>query len=659
VYDFDTPLLKNITLYAKWMIQNTVTFNANGGTGTAPAAQTVSGDTEITIPGQGGLARTGYIFGGWNTASDGSGYNYNEDDTFPVTGSIDLFAKWNPITYTVTYDKNGATGDMDDTPFTYGVAQNLPPVGFTPPDNHTFAGWARTPDGAVEYNNGDSVINLTDTDGDIVTLYAIWKPNQYTVTFDSDGGSSVPSQTVNHDDRATPPANPAKTGYTFESWYDDLNSLYSFSTPVTGNITLYAKWIANTYTVIYDKNNAAATGYMDPSFFTYGKSEDLSPIDFTPPTNHIFAGWARTATGAVEYTNGDSVINLTATAGGTVTLWAVWVLDGTLTYTVIYNANGGSGNMENSVISVGVSQTLRTNTFIHTGYTFAGWATTATGAVAYTNGQSVKDLASAGETVTLYAIWTLNQYTVTFNSNGGTPVPSQTKNHGEQVTPPADPTRDGYTFEGWYSDSALTSVYNFSTPVTDNITLYAKWNASAYIVTFDSNGGSFVPSQPVTPGDRATRPSNPTRDGYTFDNWYSDPSLTTVYNFSTSVNGNITLYAKWVSNKKDDDQGPVKVGVTVKSPDYPDGVGLPDNETIIISRTGDGYPQTVTITVDDDGYTYIEWQIHSTNVSGNGSSFTLNAANSYYNNLGEHTITIYVVKDGKLYSRTITFIVVP
>jgi uncharacterized repeat protein (TIGR02543 family) len=170
-----------------------------------------------------------------------------------------------------------------------------------------------------------------------------------------------------------------------------------------------------------------------------------------------------------------------------------------------------------------------------------------------------------------------------------------------------------------------------------------------------------VPSQTVNPGGTASRPANPTRTGYTFGNWYSDYGLTSVYNFSTPVNGNITLYAKWLSGNHgdQDDYGPVNVGVTVKSPDSPNDTELLDDENIIISRTGDGYPKTVTITVDDDGYTYIEWHINNTNISGNGVSFTLNAANSYYNNLGEHFITISVEKDGKVYSRTITFIVVP
>jgi uncharacterized repeat protein (TIGR02543 family) len=138
--------------------------------------------------------------------------------------------------------------------------------------------------------------------------------------------------------------------------------------------------------------------------------------------------------------------------------------------------------------------------------------------------------------------------TITFNSNGGSSVDRQEVYYGSTATRPQNPTRNGYTFDNWYSNSGLTTVYNFSTPVTSNITLYAKWNSNSgqtHIVTFISNGGSSVPNQTVNSGSTATRPQNPTRNGYTFVNWYSNSDLTIVYNFSTPVTSSISLYAKW------------------------------------------------------------------------------------------------------------------
>ena len=142
-----------------------------------------------------------------------------------------------------------------------------------------------------------------------------------------------------------------------------------------------------------------------------------------------------------------------------------------------------------------------------------------------------------------------DKYTVTFNSNGGSEVKAQEVENGKTVTKPTDPTRDGYTFGGWYTDSALTKEYDFKTVVTGNLTLYAKWNKAAeatkVTVTFNSNGGSEVTSQTVDEGAKVSKPGDPTKDGYTFGGWYTDEALTTPYNFESAVTTNLTLYAKW------------------------------------------------------------------------------------------------------------------
>lgn len=143
-----------------------------------------------------------------------------------------------------------------------------------------------------------------------------------------------------------------------------------------------------------------------------------------------------------------------------------------------------------------------------------------------------------------------DKYTVTFNSNGGSEVKAQEVENGKTVAKPTNPTRDGYTFKGWYTDSALTKEYDFKTVVTGNLTLYAKWEkveetATKVTVTFNSNGGSEVASQTVDEGAKVTKPGDPTKDGYTFGGWYTDEALTTPYNFESAVTANLTLYAKW------------------------------------------------------------------------------------------------------------------
>lgn len=143
-----------------------------------------------------------------------------------------------------------------------------------------------------------------------------------------------------------------------------------------------------------------------------------------------------------------------------------------------------------------------------------------------------------------------DKYTVTFNSNGGSEVKAQEVENGKTVAKPTNPTRDGYTFGGWYTDSALTKEYDFKTVVTGNLTLYAKWNKAEEVVTkvtvtFNSNGGSEVVSQTVDKGAKVTAPGNPTKEGFTFGGWFTDEALTAPYNFESAVTDNLTLYAKW------------------------------------------------------------------------------------------------------------------
>ncbi len=137
------------------------------------------------------------------------------------------------------------------------------------------------------------------------------------------------------------------------------------------------------------------------------------------------------------------------------------------------------------------------------------------------------------------------QYTVTFNSNGGSDVTSQLVASGNTALQPVDPTRAGYTFFRWCSDSDLTTAFNFSTPVTSDMTLYAAWVINVYSVNFNSNGGSDVDGQMVLHGNTATPPTSPTKGGYDFAGWYADQGLTNAFSFTTAITANTVLYAKW------------------------------------------------------------------------------------------------------------------
>lgn len=139
-----------------------------------------------------------------------------------------------------------------------------------------------------------------------------------------------------------------------------------------------------------------------------------------------------------------------------------------------------------------------------------------------------------------------NEYTVTFNSDGGTSVSSQTVKEGGTATKPTDPTKEGSTFAGWFLGE---QEFNFSSQITSNITLVAHWTAipavNEYTVTFNSDGGSSVTSQTIEEGETATKPTDPTKDGFEFDGWYLND---VVFDFSTKINANITLVAHWIEN---------------------------------------------------------------------------------------------------------------
>ena len=214
-------------------------------------------------------------------------------------------------------------------------------------------------------------------------------------------------------------------------------------------------------------------------------------------------------------------------------------------YTVTFNAYGGFPTPDEQHVKSGEKAVLPAEPTLK-GHTFAFWylGDDEQNATAYDFNTPVT------ENITLTAKWNINKYTVTFNSYGGTPVPpAQEVEYGLTATKPDDPTLKGHTFAFWYlgDDEQNATAYDFNTPVTENITLTAKWNINKYTVTFNSYGGTPVPpAQEVEYGLTATEPATaPTKTGYTFDGWYLGDEK---YDFSDAVEQNITLYANWKKN---------------------------------------------------------------------------------------------------------------
>ena len=218
------------------------------------------------------------------------------------------------------------------------------------------------------------------------------------------------------------------------------------------------------------------------------------------------------------------------------------------TYTVAFNSDGGTA-IPLQRIKKGGKATKPNPDPVKTGYTFDEWQK---GGVTYDFNTVVES------NFVLTATYDINEYTVTFNSNGGSEVASQTVEYGGKVTEPADPTKADNTFVGWYKEEALTHEFDFENDtISADTILYAKWNVDPepvweHTVTFDSNGGSAVAPQDVLDGETATEPDPaPTKDGYTFHEWQLSG---VAYNFSTPVTADITLVADWTAAQAEPQQ---------------------------------------------------------------------------------------------------------
>ena len=159
------------------------------------------------------------------------------------------------------------------------------------------------------------------------------------------------------------------------------------------------------------------------------------------------------------------------------------------------------------------------------------------------------------ENTTVYAKWIEATYTITFNTNGGSTIESQTLNYGDTLTQPTAPTKANYSFMGWYLNEELTQKANFPITIEDNITIYAKWEVVVYTVSFDTDGGSEIADVEVNSGSTVAKPTDPVKAGYTFDGWYAEVNGDTEYDFNTEVMSDITLYARWKKVPAAKDEG--------------------------------------------------------------------------------------------------------
>ncbi|TCF93344.1 surface protein [Bifidobacterium longum subsp. longum] len=446
------------------------------------------------------------------------------------------------------------------------------------------------------------------------TVYALWAINP-TLSYNVNAPGTPASQTVPYNTAAADKSGWAAgdtgkiPGYRFDGWYTAPNggNKYDFNTPLTNNVTVYAHWIGNGYTVRFAGNGATGGGTPDQAF-QYNIGQNLHRNGFTRD-GYTFTGWKR-ADNQQAYGDGQWVNNLTTQPNGIVTMVAQWSANEAH---IRYNPNppagkttGGQGT-PNWDGHTGDTPTIGQNGWTIDGYTFAGWATSPDGSGArYAPGARW----TANGTLTLYAQWTPGQASLTYDGNGATggKTDPQTGKTDEKINVRDNGfTRDGYTFVTWntQADCKGNAVKpNSEWTLRGSSTLYACWAGNAQTLTYHGNGatGGNTAAQSGKTGDELTTNANGfTRDGYTFVRWDTakDGSGTAYGEGKNGVSQYVMkpagndLYAIWKANP-----------ATIQyRNDWPNTTGSTPDTT---GNTGD----TVTISqnsFDRPGYTFTGW----------------------------------------------------
>ena len=467
-----------------------VTLNLGGGKlgGSSDAIHIiVKNGRAFTAPASDGLTRPDGNTGSYFMWLDGNGKSYEPGDSVPADVT-ELTVQWTAPTYTVTLHANGGTiNNGNVTEYTYGVGATLPTADDMTYTGYTFKGWydnenltgspvtaiSNTETGNKEYwakweinqytitvkpENGKADITITQDYGtpitspadpiregytfigwdreipktvpaENITVTAQWEINQYTIAFDTAGGSEIAPITQDYGTNITAPADPTRKGYTFKGWDKEIPE-----TMPAENITVKAQWEINRYTIAFDTAGGSEIASITQDYGT----------NITAPANptrkgYTFKGW-------------DKEIPETMPAEN-ITVKAQWEIN---QYTIAFDTNGGS-EIAPITQDYGTEITAPDNP-TREGYTFIGWD------------RDIPEIMPA-ENITVTAQWEINRYTITFDTAGGSEIASITQDYGTNITAPADPTREGYTFIGW--DKAIPT-----TMPAENITVTAQWKDS-------------------------------------------------------------------------------------------------------------------------------------------------------------------------------------
>ena len=354
------------------------------------------------------FTRAGYTQVGWSTV-DGGEKVYGFEDVYTKNEALTLYPVWNTNKYTITFDTNGGS---EIAPITQDYGTQIAAPANPTRKGYTFKGWDKEIPKTMPAEN--------------ITVKAQWEINQYTITFDTNGGSEIAPITQDYGTKITAPDNPTRKGYTFKGWDKEIPE-----TMPAENITVKAQWKINQYTITFDTNGGSEIAPITQDYGT-----EITAPDNPTRKGYTFKGW-------------DKEIPETMPAEN-ITVKAQWEIN---QYTIAFDTNGGS-EIAPITQDYGTEITAPDNP-TRKGYTFKGW-----------DKEIPKTMPA--ENITVKAQWEINQYTITFDTNGGSEIAPITQDYGTKITAPDNPTRKGYTFKGWDKEIPETMP-------AENITITARW----------------------------------------------------------------------------------------------------------------------------------------------------------------------------------------
>lgn len=523
---------------ANWKANsNRIIFNANGGTGVMPDQSVDTDDTVVLNANT--FTNAGYVFAGWSTTPSGTVlYADKAQYTMGTESTYTLYAVWRIKGYTISYQLNQGTVSGNPSEF-FKTTPTFTLKNPTRP-RYTFLGWSGT--GITGMSKTVTIAQGSVGDR---TYTANWEANTNSIIFHANGGSgTMADQKMRTGESGKLSMNQFyATGCNYLGWAttQDGDVVYkdgaTFTMGTASTYHLYAVWNVEKYSITYQLNKGEVSG--NPANFTV-----LTPtFTLSNPTRpgYTFLGWSGTG---IDGTS--KAVTVEKGSVGNRTYTANWEANRN---TIVFHPNGGTGTMENQTIPTDESQTLTRNGFTKAGYTFVGWAISCDTAVKYQDGASYT--MGVEETYHLYAIWTPNQNTLTFDGNGATSgsMDALRKYSDEKFTlPGVGFSKTGYSFKGWSKTPNGTALVqdgaDYTMDCQDQVILYAVWGINQYTITIEANGGKGT-TKITQDYNTVVKAPTLTRSGYAFEEWFADADFKTVYNFATMPADNITVYVKW------------------------------------------------------------------------------------------------------------------